>query len=229
MKNFSLYFLFSLVAIFFAWFWKGPISGRGGLPFPGCLEISVPQLFQADPRWGNEPLGTSPPDTIARTGCAISSAAMVLAFYGVKLTPQELNLYLISHDGYEGTSWVKWEVAVTYPPGIAEHIYEDLPSYGLIDWNLLQGNPVVVRIRKPNGTNHFVVIVGKRGFNYLIRDPAPAGVKGVYPLREVGAPIDALRYFKKITTNVVQAGRNSPQGTQRYTKEHKKRIFIKIL
>lgn len=180
-----------------AWFWKRPISGFGGLPVFGKIEISVPLFLQGDLRWSEESLGYSEEDTLGSAGCAVSSAAMVLASYGVILTPKLLNQYLIEHDGYEGDSWIKWEVAADYPPGIAEHRYEALPSYGLIDWNLFCGNPVIVRIRRPSGNTHFVVIVGKQGFEYLIRDPGFKGQQGVYPFSELGSPIEALRFYKK--------------------------------
>ena len=131
---------------------------------------------------------------------------MVLAFYGVDLDPKKLNRYLVEHHGYEGASWIKWEVAAEYPPGIAEHMYEDLPSYGLIDWNLLKGNPVIVRIRRSSGRTHFVVIVGKQGLDYLVRDPGPKGLRGVYPFYELETPIEALRYYRKKQVQFLKKG-----------------------
>jgi hypothetical protein len=38
--------------------------------------------------------------------------------------------------------------------------------------NLLSGNPVIAVISLPDGGYHFMVIVGKEGRDYLIRDPA---------------------------------------------------------
>lgn len=193
----SFYSLIVLFLLIIAWFWKRPISGVGGFPIFGRIEIPVPLFSQADFRWGRERLGYSEDETLASAGCAVSSAAMVLASYGVVITPKLLNEYLIAHDGYEGTSWIKWEVAADYPPSAAEHRYEDLPSYGLIDWNLFCGNPVIVRIRRPSGNTHFVVIIGKEGFNYLIRDPGFKGNQGVYPFSQLGSPIKALRFYRK--------------------------------
>lgn len=193
----SFFLCLLVILLIVAWFWKRPISGVGGLPVFGRIEIPVPLFSQGDPRWAEEKLGISPNDTLGSAGCALTSAAMVLASYGVKFDPQRLNWYLIDHNGYEGDSWIKWEVAANYPPGIAEHRYEDLPSYGLIDWNLLRGNPVIVRIRRPSKNNHFVVIVGKQGLNYLIRDPAPQACSRVYPFVQLGAPIEALRFYQK--------------------------------
>lgn len=178
------------------WFWKHPLSGHGGLPIPRKIEIPVAPFFQEDPRWANDSLAGSV-QTLGDAGCAVTSAAMVLAYYGVAVDPSSLNRYLIQNNGYEDASWLKWEVAATYPPNILEKCYEDLPSYGLIDCNLLLGNPVIIRIRRPTGKTHFLVIVGKKGWDYLIRDPGPYGIKGVYPFYELNTPIEALRYYHK--------------------------------
>ncbi|MFI0348448.1 MAG: C39 family peptidase [Chthoniobacterales bacterium] len=187
---------FLLILLTTAWFWKRPISGHGGLPIPGKIEIPVPPFLQADPRWANDSLAGTP-ETLGNAGCAVTSAAMVLAYYGVPVDPSSLNKYLIENNGYEGSSWLKWEIAGTFPPNIAEKRYEDLPSYGLIDCNLLLGNPVIIRIRRSTGKTHFVVIVGKKGWDYLIRDPGEQGMKGVYPFYKLGTPIEALRYYSR--------------------------------
>jgi hypothetical protein len=70
----------------------------------------------------------------------------------------------------------------------------------LIDSNLLRGNPVIVRLHLPNGVTHFVVVVGKVGFDYLIQDPASGGIGGVYPLRKLAPEIEALRFYEKLQT-----------------------------
>lgn len=124
---------------------------------------------------------------------------MVLSHYGMDVDPRRLNRFLTQNNGYEGRGWLRWESAAEFFSGMVEKAYEDLPSHALIDWNLLCGNPVIVRIRRPDGITHFVVIVGKRGFDYLIRDPSGAGGGRVYPLKELGVPIEALRYYRRCT------------------------------
>ncbi len=47
-------------------------------------------------------------------------------------------------------------------PDRVRHVYEDPPSYQLIDSNLARGNPVIVRVRFSSGVTHFVVIAGKQ-------------------------------------------------------------------
>ncbi|MBM3856711.1 MAG: hypothetical protein FJ390_01960 [Verrucomicrobia bacterium] len=103
----AIFFFLSVVLLMTAWFWKRPISGVGGLPIFGRMEISVPLFSQGDLRWSEDSLGYSEDDTVGSAGCAVSSAAMVLASYGVILTPKLLNQYLIENDGYEGDSWIK--------------------------------------------------------------------------------------------------------------------------
>lgn len=164
---------------------------------PGEIAIEVPQFFQADPRWRSDRLADTP-GNLGGEGCAVSSAAMVLSHYGMEIDPPRLNNFLTRNNGYEGRGWLKWESAAEFTPGIVEKAYEDLPSHALIDWNLLRGNPVIIRVRRPDGITHFVVIVGKRGFDYLIRDPSGAGGGKIYPLKELGVPIEALRYYRRL-------------------------------
>ena len=50
---------------------------------------------------------------------------------------------------------------------------------------------------------HFVVVMGKQGFDYLIRDSSRNGLtKGVYPLKDLGRQIEALRYYEKLPTAI---------------------------
>lgn len=203
--RFARVILIVMVLLFMAWviFWcaRRPIAGSGGIPIPGEIVIEVPQFFQADPRWSSDRLADTP-GNLGGEGCAVSSAAMVLSHYGMEIDPRRLNNFLTRNNGYEGRGWLRWESAAEFHPGMVEKAYEDPPSHALIDSNLLNGNPVIVRIRRPDGITHFVVIVGKRGFDYLIRDPSGAGGGKVYPLKELGVPVEALRYYRRAVTIV---------------------------
>jgi hypothetical protein len=178
--------------------WKHVISSSGGRYFLHRVLIPVPVFTQNDPRWTFELLGPTV-DTIGQAGCAITSASMILAAYGVDTDPARLNEYLTTHGGYTENGWVYWEKAAEVAPGgQVEKAYEDLPSYALMDENLQQGNPVIVRLTLPNGTTHFVVVVGKEGWDYLIQDPARPPNWGVYPLRSLTGRIEALRFFRVV-------------------------------
>jgi hypothetical protein len=175
------------------------IPSAGGLYFFSRLVLPVQRFAQDDPRWADDELGPAP-STMGEEGCAVSSAAMVLAFYGQDVDPGRLNAFLTNSGGYTPEGWLYWEKAADFHPGLARHAYEDLPSYFLIDANLERGNPVIVRIHLPSGITHFVVITGKDGFDYLIQDPASGGVNGVYPLRKLAPEIEALRFYERITS-----------------------------
>jgi hypothetical protein len=180
------------------WYLMAPrdVPSSGGIYFARTVMLEVPSFRQGDPRWHNETLGGTS-YTMGGSGCAVTSAAMVLKSYGIDTDPQRLNAYLTAHQGYVGDGYLVWERAADLGKGTLEKAYEDLPSYWRIDWQLIAGNPVIVRIHFPNGRTHFVVIAGKRGFDYLIRDPGEGWDRGLYPLREIVPRIDALRYYRK--------------------------------
>ena len=179
------------------WNTPGILEPSGGRYFFRRVEIPVPLFFQNDPRWSEEPLG--PTDgTLGAAGCAVSSAAMVLVSYGLDTDPGRLNRFLIERQGYTPQGWIYWEAAAELAPDRVRHVYEDLPTYYLLDSNLARRNPVIVRLRLPGQNTHFVVLAGKEGYDYLVRDPGAGGRKGLYPLREYGSRIEALRYYEKL-------------------------------
>jgi hypothetical protein len=140
-------------ASWFAWCrWDrtAKLPPAGGLYFPGKLQLKVPVFAQADARWRGDLLGPTS-NTLGAEGCAVTSAAMVLAFHGMNVDPQRLNHFLTQSNGYTERGWLHWEAAAEYEQGKVRHAYEDLPSYRLIDWNLLKGNPLIVRIRRIQG------------------------------------------------------------------------------
>ena len=174
--------------------WKHAISSSGGRYFVNRVVIPVPPFQQNDARWSFDLLGNSI-DTLGQSGCAVTSTAMILSAYGVDTDPQRLNQYLTTHGGYVGDGWLVWEKAADLGLGQVKKAYEDDPSYALLDQNLLKGNPVIIRLTLRNGTKHFVVVVGKQGWDYLIRDPARPPAYGVYPLKNLTHRIEALRFY----------------------------------
>ena len=197
--TFVLLLLVGLTGVYTYWTWKRPLSPVGGVYYFQRVELPVPSSRQADERWRDDPLGgVLENGTLGSAGCAVAAAAMVFQFYGIDIDPQQLNWYLTDKGGYTERGWLYWERAAWWAPDRVRHVYEDLPSYQLIDSNLARGNPVIVRVRYDNGVTHFVVIAGKEGFDYLVRDPGAGAAKGLYPLRELGSDIEALRYYEPL-------------------------------
>lgn len=189
--------LFSASAVFAwrSWDRKGRLEPSGGLFFPVRRVLGVPSFAQADVRWGSDRLASTQ-STLAAEGCAVASAAMVLAGYGMNIDPGKLNAFLVENGGYTERGWIYWEAAAEFEPGKVRHAYEDLPSHRLIDWNLLKGNPVIVRVRPPGRGTHFVLVVGKEGFDYIAQDPGSGGKQVL--LREFGSQVEALRFYEKL-------------------------------
>ena len=179
------------------WTTQGKLAPSGGRYFFRRLELPVPSFRQGDERWRADLLGPTE-NTLGAEGCAVSSAAMVLASYGIDTDPGRLNAFLKTNEGYTPQGWIYWEKAAELAPERVRHIYEDLPTYALIDRNLAHGNPVIVRLRYPSGITHFVVLAGKHGFDYLTRDPGAGATKGLYPVREIGSKLEALRFYEKL-------------------------------
>jgi len=190
----------TLGSLYIYWTGKRKISPTGGLYFFHRIELPVSSLQQADDRWSEDPIGGVPENgTLGGEGCAVAAAAMVFNFYGIKTDPQQLNWFLTATDGYTEQGWIYWDRAAWLAPDNVRHVYEDLPSFELIDSNLRRGNPVIVRLRLRSGVTHFVVVAGKDGFDYLIRDPGAGSTKGFYPLRELGSDIEALRFYESLS------------------------------
>jgi len=193
--------LVATLAVHINWTWKRQLSPWGGHYFFHRVELAVPPFRQADEKWSDDPLGGIEANgTLGGEGCAVAAAAMVFKFYGIEVDPQQLNWFLTNVGGYTEQGWLYWDRAAWFAPDRVRHVYEDLASYQLIDSNLSRGNPVIVRVRLPNGITHFVVLAGKDGFDYLVQDPGGGSVKGLYPLRELGSDIEALRFYERITT-----------------------------
>ena len=219
LKRLFLILLLALIAgaigIYLDWHWKRPLSPRGGRYFFHRVELPVASFRQGDERWRDDPLGGVPENgTLGDAGCAVASAAMVFQSYGIETDPQQLNWFLSAVGGYTDRGWLYWDRAAWWAPDRVRHIYEDLPSYHLIDSNLARGNPVIVRVRLSSGITHFVVIAGKDGFDYLVRDPGAGAAKGYYPLRDLGSDIEGLRFYEPLLP--AQTAVTGPANTEKF-------------
>ena len=151
-RVFVVLLVLGLVSAGFGWgnydYGKRPLRPSGGWYFFGRTELPVPLFLQGDDRWADDHLGTSP-RTMAQVGCAVTSAAMIMKFYGLDTDPGRLNTFLFANGGYDENNDLRWEGPTALAPSQVKHVYEDLPSYHLIDSNLRRGNPVIVRLNLP--------------------------------------------------------------------------------
>jgi len=159
-------------------------SPPGEHVFVECNQQRVPHFRQADPAWGARILGNSA--TIAAKGCAISSVAMILKYYGRDVSPLSLDEYLDQHDGYSGDS-VKWDVALKCAEtaelkfGLRTVVTSGFKA--TLDARIAANKPTLARVDYANDEdgnyNHFVVIVGRhKDGHYIMNDPASSGGNG---------------------------------------------------
>src|SRR6201998_4961800 len=150
----SLFLAFNFVALVQAEV-NGAIPSVGGRYFGRRVLLPVPAFAQDDPRWSDVRLGPST-DTLGNEGCAVTSAAMVAAFYGIKTDPQQLNAFLTRTGGFTDDGLIHWSRVPSIAPAHLKLAYNGGPSSELIDSNLLAGNPVIVLFSQPDGGYHFV-------------------------------------------------------------------------
>ncbi len=143
------------------------MPARGGERFD--LVLRVPDLKQHDPRWADLPIGGSQ-EPLRDVGCTLCSSAMLFAYHGIPLLPDQLNQRLQEVDGFTGEGRLKWESLVELSGGRLRLDYVGSPTYALIDGCLRDHIPVLAKTVKSD-TGHWVVIVGKRDDDYLVNDP----------------------------------------------------------
>ena len=138
------------------------------------IKLDIAPLSQVDDRWRYEKLGTSN-STIGGYGCLITSVSMMLKYFGFDTDPSRLNKLLIANGGYhEGNLFVWNSLKVFYPPVTFGYRY-DYAALDKIDEQLAAGRPAIIQVDFVPSTSaideHWVLVVGKQGSDYIINDP----------------------------------------------------------
>lgn len=152
---------------------SSPISAQGGTSFQNFTALETPGYLQNDDRWKDEKIGDG--ERLGDVGCAICALAMALDHFGIHWTPKELNNQLKTHDGYTWRGWLKWQAvsSITGNKIAIETVRK--PSHADIDAALTNKFPVAAKLLINGTIPHWVLIVGKQGTNYLMRDPLGNG------------------------------------------------------
>jgi uncharacterized protein YvpB len=158
------------------------------------LILPVVLFKQWDPKWAKDKIGGSS-EQILYVGCTLCSTAMVFDYFGVETTPKKLNNYLRANNGYTNNGWLRWYNAAEYTKGEVGVNYIGGPDHSVIEENLKNKIPVIVKIVLPGGIQHWVVIVGKNKDGYLVNDPLGTE-KTAVPLSTLGEKIISMRIFK---------------------------------
>jgi hypothetical protein len=86
-------------------------------PTPTPLVVERPFFSQRDPNWQNDPMIDEDGQncgTIWEYGCAMTSIAMVLKYYGVDTDPGKLNAWLNENNGYASGGYLYWDKPAEY-------------------------------------------------------------------------------------------------------------------
>lgn len=141
------------------------------LPASADLSMTIPAIGQQDGAWGGAALGSSPADTIASSGCAITAVTMMLRYYGITTDPGAFNAWLTANGGYAFDDELIWDAVTQYTSGQVVFTEWTGPDLGLIRNQLDLAHPVVAEVRL-NGNQHFVLILGYSSTTgLLINDP----------------------------------------------------------
>jgi hypothetical protein len=155
--------------------------------------LAVPFFSQQVGRWVNDKLGTDGP-LISRKGCALTSAAMVMAYYGVDIDPGRLNAK-IGRDGYDENYQLYWsavrDICHTRENQI-EYTGSANADFDRLNEELDESYPVIAWVKSSEVPMHFIVFRGKTEGKYHFLDPAdknvtdriwPDGYHGTYELQ----------------------------------------------
>ena len=150
---------------------------------------------QRDTRWAAEPIGGSS-KPLGAVGCTVCCLSMALAQHGIDLTPPELNRALKKADGFTPKGWLFWPAIAQVTAGRARAEILWHPTLRQIEQALAAGNPVVVKIAPPPMIQHWVLLVGRDGRDFLVKDPLD-GFGRTKVLSALGSPILAARVVRR--------------------------------
>jgi hypothetical protein len=151
-------------------------------PASGGADISVQladlvHFQQGDPRWSANSLGAIKNNgSLAKFGCTITSVAMAMTNLGHPTDPGRLNAELAAGGGFTKQGWLLWDKISHLTNGALRAEVYDAPSLEAMDACLMRGDYPIVKFMIGNGltgkgTPHWVILVGKQGKTYFIRDP----------------------------------------------------------
>ncbi|MBN2355569.1 C39 family peptidase [candidate division KSB1 bacterium] len=161
-----------------------------GTRFP----LDVPYFNSSYGGWENGQLGWCSGVTIKYAGCALTSVAMVLKYYGADVDPGRLNTWLKNNGGYSGCA-IYWEKPPSYLPGSMWLAVKAIPM-SAFDWNRLRSeldncHPVIVHVYIPGKGDHYVVVKGYSGNRFYIND----SYLNKQWLDEYGTPDQMIVYY----------------------------------
>lgn len=172
------------------------------LPVPDIKQYSNPwgsQIYNFANNW----FPSNP--SIARWGCAITSATMVLNYHGDNTDPGTLNEWLKNNNGYTRNGAVLWPSISKYSlndPDTPTLEFAYLPfSNALVKSEVDSNRPPILKLLNATyGGNHFIVAKGYGNPDIFVNDPG-------------NASNDTLSEANSYWGDTVKLGRFTPSNT----------------
>ena len=171
------------------------LPARTKEPVPRFAHTSGVYYRQRDKRWAAEPIGGSG-KPLAAVGCTICCLSMALNQQGIDLKPAELNRELKKVNGFTSKGWLYWPAIAAITGGKVEAKILWHPTLSEIERALAAGDPVIVKVAPPPMIQHWVLLVGREGREFLMKDPLDH-TQTVKPLSSLGSRILAARVVKR--------------------------------
>ena len=165
--------------------------------------INIQPLSQMDPAWKDHRLGNDT-ITIGKFGCLLTCMTMVVNSYGCQENPDKLNHKMKDAGGFQG-ALVMPAILPNVLPGIVYRNFiqcRNQPApMAEIDASLDAGKPVIVEVDYSPAQglqNHWVVLYGRKGNDYLMRDPWP------YPVEANEVTLTSRYGFAGVPRDIIQ-------------------------
>ena len=171
------------------------LASRAQEPASRFVLSSRVHYLQGDRRWAAEPIGGSG-KPLGAVGCTVCCLSMALDQHGIERTPLELNRALKAADGYSHKGWVQWSALGQVTGGRAHAEILRKPTLRDIERALAAGNPVLVKVAPPGMIQHWVLLVGRDRWEFLMKDPLDRTMRTM-PLSSLASDILAVRVVKR--------------------------------
>lgn len=171
------------------------IPTQGGKPMQVRLAEAEPYYLQRDPRWAADTLAPTR-QTMSAVGCLVCSLAMGSEALGAPIDPGTLNRRLGASGGYTREARVIWDKVAAATGDAVDVTVHARPQHAILDEALARGELPVVKLILPNGAPHWVLVVGKEGLDYLVKDPLVTD-RAVVKLATRASAIHAVRVLRR--------------------------------
>lgn len=135
-------------------------------------QADVPYYNQRDPRWGKLSYGTDGTQTLGENGCAITSLAMVAAYFDGHTTPADV-LAWSGNTFYAPGQGTSWSIFANFAYAWGYEIQELGASYQAATNALDAGYLLIVSVAPGTYTKvgHLMVLRGHQGDSVFVNDP----------------------------------------------------------